>query len=481
MFTSETYNCIINEVDKYIQTKEERLMLMKREEYEERLAERAPLLNKRQRKLNLMRDNLVEHKITPGQLQEVLNKPKERLPLLNKEELYLIGKQMWLHLDSEDDKEKVDPGFAFTEQERQKGDNYQKFKDSSSVYPIVINNVIPMGENVWLTVPDTDELKKWIDQQVTNYRFEIQREADIVIVDGKKEKRIKRYQQNIDEMVEKLLSGELVLNSQIILNAQIGTAEEGLDEVEYSPKFNRLTINKGTKLNIVDGYHRLEALSLALELKPDLEFKFAVLIQNFEDERVMMGQREITKQAQITEARNYALDVESHANQIIKYLNIKSELKDKVSEGEQVRPAKQEYVSFKTLTLAIDKSFEIENRYHGTKISKYLEEFFNAVIGSNDKLFKEGWKTGAGNSLMNYPSMFAGYIGLASNMMKNEIEPIEVVDILEKIDFSRNNPLWSEMGIVGEDGKLKVKNLTKVEEKLMNYFKELDLGKVSVS
>lgn len=451
-------------------------------DYEKLLTERTPSLRRKHKKLDLIKDNLVEYGFMPGKLQEVLNNPEERLSLLSDEELYLLGKQMWLYLESEDDKDKIDPDKFFTDKEKRDAESYSgAVTDKSVDFPIIKENVEYMGDDTYQMSIHVSELKKWLDAMIIDYNFNIQREAEIVIIDGKKVKKPKRYQKNIDEMVDKLLKGTLKRRSQIALNARIRTAENNKDELEYNPTTRQLIINEGTILDILDGYHRTQAVQIALEMNPNIDFTFSLAITNHSDQKAMQIQAEIANEMKISEARKQAISIESYTNTVISELNSRSELSGKIGEGTMLRPARQEIVSYKTLTYALENNFDIKNKPQAYDIADYLVDFFDTLIGTNSDIFNKGFKKEKDGTLLNYPSMFAGYIVLAARFMDENISARDIRKVINKIDFNRSNPLWQELDILDEKRNIKTGSSVRVEDKIMRYFKEYDLKEGAVS
>ena len=94
---------------------------------------------------------------------------------------------------------------------------------------------------------------------------------------------------------------------------------------------------------------------------------------------------------------------------------------------------------------------------------RHTEEFIEHV----NKVKKE--------SLINANVMFAGYIVLAKRMQQEGISIENLSDILDSIDFSRENEMWREIGVLDDNKRIAMGARKKVKE----YFNNIKfLGEV---
>ena len=100
--------------------------------------------------------------------------------------------------------------------------------------------------------------------------------------------------------------------------------------------------------------------------------------------------------------------------------------------------------------------------------AKYLTTFFEYLIGLYPEEFLES--RNQNESIMAYSKMFAGYIGLAAEMKKQEIDFKEIKTVLDQLDFKKDNPLWKELNLVTLEGKI---NNQIDESKISKYFRGL--------
>ncbi|MEM5599291.1 hypothetical protein AAHB53_28485 [Niallia circulans] len=107
----------------------------------------------------------------------------------------------------------------------------------------------------------------------------------------------------------------------------------------------------------------------------------------------------------------------------------------------------------------IQNFFNLERTGDRYRVADYLKEFFNILIEETDSKYKE-------NSMLNEEIMYVGFIILASRMMNKQMKAYEVLDILEAVDFRKDDAIWKEFEIV--DSKLNVKDSIENMEKLID-------------
>jgi len=114
-------------------------------------------------------------------------------------------------------------------------------------------------------------------------------------------------------------------------------------------------------------------------------------------------------------------------------------------------------VTFSELSNAIDKSFIIENRIEIIKIAKIINEYMMYLFA----YYKENLVDK--ESLMFKSRMFIGHIELAAKMFENNIPFEDLNKHLDKIDFTKDNPIWEEVGIV-KYGSMSLRNRAKIQK-----------------
>lgn len=415
-----------------------------------------------------MKIHLRQNGIGGGDVERVLSDP-ESLYDVDVRELALLVQQFY----AKSGVIELRPSVWFTEFELKEASQYDKTLITNSTdYPeIIFENVNMIGLGVFSTSISPKMIHELISKQVLYYNHDIQRQSSYI----KRNKEVIRiptiYKNNVKEIKELLLKGSLV-NTTIALNAAIGTSEQG-EELIFDSSKNTLRVNKGTRLDILDGYHRCLASMEAYMENPNLnDFKFILQISNFTTKQAQQYQAQLAKATPIPKSRQQSLEASRLADTVAGILRSDSELSGRISMGSQVNTSANELVNYSVLADAIDREFDMELTVDAREVAEWLSEFFEYLIGKNREEFL--YNSGRSESLMNYNKMFAGYIALASKMKNENVKISKLQEILESVDFSRSNRIWSKIGLLDEKGRIS----SKVNEKrIAEYFKNLDLKK----
>lgn len=311
-------------------------------------------------------------------------------------------------------------------------------------------------------------IASWIDSGILYYNPEIQRESTIEVRRSGVRERPTVNRKNVDEMKYLLLNGELT-STAITFNALPLSAGE-LDEFIYDESKLELIISKGTRLDVLDGYHRVLASIAALHEDPELDFEFTLILTNISTPEAQNFQSQIAKATQISKSRAKELAA-AHSDRVISMLKADSELKNKITYKNNINYKKGELVSYEVLRGAIEREFTIQTRVEATEVADYLKTFFDNLLASNSDFLL--YNSTSKISLMKMNKMFSGYVALAAKMMDEKIDPNEVGRIVQDIDFSRTNPLWTEIGFIGKDGRVSERN---AEQAASTFFKGLGVS-----
>lgn len=311
----------------------------------------------------------------------------------------------------------VDPRNWYTEEEMKEVRQYSESVNEEESFPVTLEQVLPvnLSKGIFSAVVSTKTIKAWLDSQSLYYNPEIQRQPTKEIRRGKVRIRPTVHMKNVREMKALLLKGELMTTS-LAFNAAPLTNPDG-EELTYDAKTGTLTINEGTRLDILDGYHRCLASQAAQLENPDLNFNFNVIISNLSTREAQQFQAQLARATPIPKARAQELEASRLSDRVVDLLKSDSELRGKISSG-RLRPAKGDLVSYSILADAIEREFDMKVRVDAMKVAEFLKEYFDYLIGYNQEEFT--YNTNSVKSLMNQDRMFAGYIALAAKMYKKE-------------------------------------------------------------
>lgn len=443
-----------------------------REELLDKLTKSIISIRNDKKKKEVIRNHFaVEYNILPGDTTQIFNKPEEFLEELDNRELALLTKQL-IFTTSVD----IELNHYFTDQELKEAKSYDArvFIDSFEL-PLIIENVIPFSYmKAYIGMIDIQIIKKLFESQILFYDYEIQRELTVIKKkNGQFRQKPTLYMNNVNEICNDLLKGKLEPTT-LIWNAKARTSEDIRGELYYDPKNLTLTITKGTKLAIMDGYHRINGALKALRINPDLKFQFPVQFTELSTREAQEFQSQIAKATPISKNRKIQLQQERYSDTIVNRLNLESDLKDRISLANSISNLDEMLISYGKLSKLIDRHFDIRSNRDATAIGDYLIDFFNELIGVYVDDFIINMPRSREFTLVNNARMFPGYVLLASKMYNNQIDVNELEGILSQLDFRRKeaNWFWVSKKVIDEDGHLIThKNSDRVVEHIFDELK----------
>ncbi|GIN22578.1 DNA sulfur modification protein DndB [Siminovitchia fordii] len=426
---------------------------------------------KRNRKvINEIKIELGKYHILAGEIQEWINDPKEKLPKLDIRELYLFTEQIFVKTGEPS----INPDKYFTDVERKEARIYDAsiFRRTLD-FPVTFENASIVGSGAWSVPIDIKMADMMLENQLLHYDPELQREMKVKVDrSGKIRYEPTLVKKNVDEIAEHILNGTLVPTTWV-WNAALGSSDEG-EEIVFDPQYRTITITKGTKMAVVDGFHRLKGAQKALRTNPDLEFNFVLIITNYTKSQAQKYQAQLAEATPISKNRQVQLKSERYSDGIVKRLMQESDLKERISQNTQIKSIANQLVSYSVLADSIDAYFEISTKKDAVKVGDYLIKFFDELIGSFPEEFIFNTTETRKTSLINQNNMFVGYIVLASRMWKKDISVSYLSDIINNIDFNKDNPLWQDIGVINERGNID-RDTNKLRKKIANYFKQIDI------
>jgi hypothetical protein len=282
--------------------------------------------------------------------------------------------------------------------------------------------------------------------------------------------------QNILEIKENLKTKQQK-HTQIVLNAALGSAEGGENEIIYDPTTMQLSITRGVTLDEVDGHHRIRATEMCYVENGNVDFDWIILLTNWSDQEVKIYQGQLAKATPIATERRKALLGERKSDLILKDLIPKSELKNKVSQTTDIHRSVGELVSYELLAKTIDdefKNFNLDKMINVYNVTEFLIKFFNFLFGKYENEFLNDPKKYREVSLINQNNVIGvGYIVLARRMMENKLDPSEIMRIMDTINFSKDNKDWVELGILNEKGN--ITDTPKARKAIKEYFEKINI------
>lgn len=440
-----------------------------RQELEENLIPAIHTIKSKKKIVNDIKKHLAQYDILAGDVQGWINDPQKELSELDIRLLFLITEQIYAKTGISS----INPEEYFTESEIRESKQFSGSLERKPEieFPITVSNATVVGNSAYMVTLDIKVIDKLIDNQLLHYNYDLQREAsykrrkDQIIVEPT------LNMSNVKEISQHLLEGTLVPTT-LVFNAATRSAESGSELIFDSNKME-LTITKGTKLDLLDGYHRCMASQNALQMNPELNFNFAVLITNYSTKRAQQYQAQLAKATPISRTRIQELEANRPSDTIVQQLRTESDLKGRISQTNRIHSLNKELVSYNVLADSIDEQFHINTMVETADVGDYLVEFFNFLIGSYPEEFIENIEETRKNSLINDNNMFVGYVTLARKMFEADDKARNVRKYIKDIDFSRSNPMWRDRGILDEKGN--ITETLKVRKSIKGIFENIDI------
>jgi len=408
-------------------------------------------------------------------VQGIFNNPEERIPELDIRELMLFSEQVYFKTRVD----VIDPEEFFYQSEiddSRQFSGHTKTVEQTTDYPIVIENVSLMQNSSYQIVLDIKVINKLLNSGILYYDSDLQREKTLVKRQNIVVAQPTIIMKNVEEITKHLLDGTLVTTT-LVLNAMPRTATHG-DELIYDAKKRTLTITDGTKIAIVDGMHRITGAQNALTVDPELNFNFSILLTNYNKKKAQQYQAQLAKASPINENRIKELSANRFADISAQILKEDSELKGRISSKSRPFIEHGELVSYSVLSDTIEEEFDLHKRIDAEDVGEYLADFFNYLIGKNEEEFLTKAQEINKTSLINSNVMFIGYITLARKMFEKKVKAKEVSSLIKQIDFNRTNPIWEEIGLIDEKGRVnsKIYNNDKIKKSLKEIFENINLN-----
>ncbi len=401
--------------------------------------------------------HLNRHNINIGNILEMINE-EDVLIEANLFELLLLGEQFNLKIE-ETNSNWIEEWLNPSEIKELRLYKRESPYEDIITLPYSFENVIKTGHNEFtVVIPNVIIGKLWMSG-ITMYNPNIQRQA--------KKKKLKNEiievmnlnPKSLREIEKQTLNGDLI-TSTLRYNAKVGTGNEGL-ELFYDEKEKTLTLLEGTILDVLDGAHRTFSIYNAYMKKTELEGNMIVIISNMTEAQCKRVQVDMAKANPIPKPRLQELAKDKLSDEVVIELKVEGELKGRITSNSNIKYSYGEVVTFSELSNAIDNSFELENRIEVVKIAKVINEYMMYLFA----YYKEHLHDK--NSLMFKNRMFIGHIELAAQMYKKNIPFESLRNYLNQLDFSIQNSIWEELGIL-QYGGLSVQNRKKLQKVFEN-------------
>lgn len=414
-----------------------------------------------------------EYEISGGMVQKWVNNPEAELREIGEYELFFMTDAVY---EKTRDISIVPTDYYSEREIKELKTTYEPDSIDKIKLPYTFENVIKIDEDDYIMSITGETIKKIRNNQsIFQYNEKTQREASLRTVKDKEGNDTivpvpKLNEKNVKEMVELIKKGKLI-KSMITFNARLGTSDSG-EELIYDEDNKTLTITDGTYLDVLDGYHRINAVIRAMVSDPSLgDTVFKLNIVNFGQKQAQEYFAQLNTMTPVSTGRIKEMKESRQADFIAKQIQHNSDLGEYMTSSNIASTTSKLLVTFNMLSDSIDEVFDIQDKPTAMKTAKYLSNFFDEMMLNVSEPFMTDiveWKR---KSIINTNSMFMGYIVLAKRFKDEDIPVENIENVLNSIDFSRDNKMWQDLGVTDSNGYIK-SNATK---NIKKYFEELEL------
>ncbi|WP_297419014.1 DNA sulfur modification protein DndB [Clostridium sp.] len=365
----------------------------------------------------------------------------------------------------------LDVNKYFNEADIELANEYKKTKlEKSNV--IEFHNVDQTNEKIWCCSKITfDEIVELSSEKKIGYNFNTQREGKVILKGNDMVKIPTINPKAVNEIIESWQLGTYVPD-MITLNA-----ENPLD-IEYNPNTRvlRITLDDDDYLATVDGQHRTSSAIKIKQLNPSFKRGFYYLrITNFTEEEAQQFIIQADKHTPINAEHLKLMDAQDISSKLAKYIdeygNPKTNLlfnkfaiKNKELELDKI-------CLFSTISYPIKYYFDANSmdKRESDILRNALIRGFEAITLELSKDFKNVNKSRQTNvSTMN--GTFVLYVAIINELYKlkhhqqtsaadeRKLED-NLIKIINKIDFTFNNPIWQDLDIIDDKNSMIVKKI----------------------
>ena len=361
----------------------------------------------------------------------------------------------------------INPTRFFDKEEIEAALSYQEDRNEIEL-PYTFQGVLKGGENSFITILSYKQIYELHNAKLLTYNFDSQRIAKKrPLKNGEVLIEPKVYHKSVSQIYE-LMKKKKYHPSTIIFNI----LADGESEIVYED--GNLTVLEGSQINLIDGYHRVLAISKLLSEQPNFEGYMNVDIKHLDiiDAQELLATTNTTNPFDKTQRMRYANATFGSA--IVKELEKLPEFENKISPKGSVSKVFGEYTTFSVMTESIDTIFDIQNSKEKYEISRFLKSFYSYFLSYYENEFKNRFSE-LESSWFTHHNMFVVFNVLAKKLYDKYGQdcPLDVMpSVLEKIDFRKN--VNSDLNsILVTQGKT---NTPKIRRELMNFaMKNLNL------
>lgn len=413
-----------------------------------------------------IKDNLVNVGFDRGRASGLLTTTITPLNDASLVELYYISAQAYEHGKVDE----LNPKDYFEESEIEFAKKNPPVKEEEQLERvIVLDNVKQVNDWQFTSIATLQQLNDWFNRRLITYNVATQRETNKEFFNNQMYE-TPNFNYDKIESIKETIQKKAPITNIITLNIR----ETGSEKFSYDPKTEKLIIpvdNDATYVDIIDAAHRAMGIIKLLEEQPDHTYNFIVNVYHYDEKtarrfiytqdlQTPISQLHIQTMKPDEPYMAMAREINQFDEDNYLYKKIGTEMNE-VEEGEA-------YTTYEILSKAIELNFDESKKLQGferTKIKKFLINGFVYIIGTFEDKFKNKVNSQL-TSVITNPYIFYGYVAMLSQLYKQPNWEDKLEKTLAEIDWSKNNPVWNEIGLTK---KINVKSIKKICEKFREF------------
>ncbi|ARC67888.1 DNA sulfur modification protein DndB [Bacillus licheniformis] len=403
------------------------------------------------------RQAMMKDKFPPGKAQELFNKLSSPSARLTTGEKYFLAKN--LHRITKEVRispENYFPPNGIKDIEL----NWEGYKTDDVSFPYTFTDVTKVASDNYFFKVKASELFKLYESQLLRYNPKAQRtDRTIHLKEVDDEIPVPELVESSVEAIAQLTEKNDLIKSVLTFNALLGSSEEGI-ELLFDEEERKITVTKGTRLDVIDGWHRLAGISRAFRRNPNIkDFYLKVDLYNYtmKKARKHFGQQNTINP--VAKSKIAEMSENDYLSVIINFIKDNSDIGELIKVNEDSIRKGEPYITtfercLKGLKRALNTfDYTVESLAEARKLGMYLTEVFNTVFNSYIDDFTNH-SFGESKSAITTSPVILGVLALGVKMKLESKSADSVEDVLSSLDFSLDNKLWRELKLVSEDTKL---------------------------
>lgn len=247
---------------------------------------------------------------------------------------------------------------------------YKHTKEEKTSKKPIRFKCMAVSDDQWVTVMSSKDIMRLYNEQLIRYNPLTQREPTVKTKDG-----IVKYVITIVKSSVKAISALMQKSLYIPDDLSLNINPES--DTEWDIVGDEIVLINGA-FDIIDGFHRLMAISSCSKENPDFSYNMVVNIMNFDTEKACRYIAQKDKRNKINKAYSNSLDTSKEVNTVLTRLNERTAYyKGAIGRTED---ALINWTSFYNL---VDYCFTIKTRREALEVQNYLKNCLDTFIDEN--------------------------------------------------------------------------------------------------